>query len=127
HHYGGLAAHRSEADYFIESQALSPYYTEDERDLIGLGQSVTMPLVLPQLLAFDATKHRAFDVPVLQFLGRHDWTTPTTPVARWFEQVVAPSKHLVWFEHSAHLCMIEEPGKFLVSLVDLALPHAVDA
>ena len=60
----------------------------------------------------------------VQFLGRHDYTTPTAPVARWIESVTAPSKDVVWFENSAHLCMFEEPGKFVVSLTALLLPHS---
>ncbi|MFK0240192.1 alpha/beta fold hydrolase [Microbacterium sp. NPDC090281] len=124
-HYGALSAYRSDSAYFMESQELSPYYTDDELGLIGVGQQATMPLVLPQLLSFDARDRMTFEVPMLQFLGRHDWTTPTGPVARWIERVTAPSKDVVWFENSAHLCMLEEPGKFVVSLVKLALPHAV--
>lgn len=124
-HYGALSAYRSDAAYFLESQELSPYYTAADLELIGVGQQATMPQVLPQLLSFDARDRIAFDVPLLQFLGRHDWTTPTGPVARWIERVTAPSKDVVWFENSAHLCMLEEPGKFVVSLVNLALPHAV--
>lgn len=123
-HYGGLSAYRSDSAYFMESEDLSPYYTDDELKLIGVGQLASMPQLLPQLLGFDARDQVAFDVPILQFLGRHDWTTPTAPVERWFERVTAPSKDVVWFENSAHLCMHEEPGKFVVSLVNLALPHA---
>lgn len=126
-HYGGLSAHRSESAYLMESAELSPYYTEDELELIGDGQQATMPQVLPQLLHFDGSDHVTFDVPMLLFLGRHDWTTPTAPVERWIERVTAPSKDVVWFENSAHLCMHEEPGKFVVSLVNLALPHAAVA
>lgn len=126
-HYGALSAFRSDSAYFMESEELSPYYTDDELELIGAGQQATMAQVLPQLLSFDARDQIVFDVPVLQFLGRHDWTAPTTPVERWFERVTALSKDVVWFENSAHLCMHEEPGKFIVSLVNLALPHAVVA
>jgi hypothetical protein len=41
--------------------------------------------------------------------------------------VKAPSKRFVWFEHSAHEVMSEEPGKVLVSLVSYALPIAAKA
>lgn len=126
-YYGGLSAHRSDFAYFTESQELSPYYTDADLGLIGVGQRATMPAVLPALLGFGARDQTAFEVPMLQFLGRHDWTTPTGPVARWLETVTAPSTHVVWFENSAHLCMFEEPGKFLVSLVTHALPYAVEA
>ncbi|MDQ0643951.1 alpha/beta fold hydrolase [Microbacterium murale] len=123
-HYGGLSAFRSEFAYFTDATELSPYYTDDDLELIGVGQQATMPKALPALLGFDARDQVAFDVPMVQFLGRHDWTTPTAPVERWIERVTAPSKDVVWFENSAHLCMHEEPGKFVVSLVNLALPHA---
>jgi len=42
--------------------------------------------------------------------------------ATWFDTVKAPEKQLVWFEHSGHIPMTEEPGKFLVSLVRYARP-----
>lgn len=123
-HYGGLSAYRSTSAYFTDAEDLSPSYTDDELELIGVGQQATMPHVLPQLLGFDARDRLVFDVPMLMFLGRHDWTTPTAPVERWFDKMTAPSKSIVWFEHSGHLCMHEEPGKFVVSLVALALPLA---
>ena len=123
-YYGGLSAYRSDFAYFTESQELSPYYTDDDLALIAAGQQATMPEVLPQLLGFDARDRTSFEVPILLLLGRHDWTTPTAPVERWIERVTAPAKDVVWFENSAHLCMLEEPGKFVVSLATLALPHA---
>jgi hypothetical protein len=39
----------------------------------------------------------------------------------------ALSKQFVWFENSGHLPMTEEPGKFLVSLVNIVWPIAVRA
>jgi hypothetical protein len=42
----------------------------------------------------------------------------------WFAKVKSPKKHVVWFEHSAHLLITEEPGKILISLVRYARPIA---
>jgi hypothetical protein len=42
----------------------------------------------------------------------------------WFDRVKAPAKHFIWFEHSAHEVMAEEPGKVLVSLLRFARPLA---
>ena len=36
----------------------------------------------------------------------------------------APSKALIWFDHSAHEIMNEEPGKLLIGLVHYARPVA---
>lgn len=50
-------------------------------------------------------------------------TTRVAEAARCFP--CAPKKQLVWFENSAHLPPHEEPGKFLVELVDKVRPLAV--
>ena len=62
------------------------------------------------------------DFPVVFFAGRHDLTTPSDLVEAWYRRLEAPSKELVWFEHSAHLSPIEEPGRTLVALVEHVLP-----
>jgi pimeloyl-ACP methyl ester carboxylesterase len=53
-------------------------------------------------------------------LGRYDRNVNAEVAAAWFETVQAPEKHLVWFEHSGHIPVTEEPGKFLMSLVRYA-------
>ena len=55
---------------------------------------------------------------------RHDFNVNSDVASAWFETVAAPDKHLVWFEHSGHMPMTEEPGKFLLSLVRYARPLA---
>jgi hypothetical protein len=40
------------------------------------------------------------------------------------DQVDAPAKRMVWFERSAHMLPWEEPGKLLVSLLDVVRPLA---
>ena len=67
------------------------------------------------------------DVPVFLFMGRHDYTTPPEIAANWIGKLDAPRKKLVYFEHSAHLPMVEEPGRVLVSLLELARPLAEES
>ena len=52
----------------------------------------------------------------------YDETTSAEVTARWFEKLRAPHKKLVWFENSAQMIHIEEPGRVLVHLVNDALP-----
>jgi esterase/lipase len=61
---------------------------------------------------------------LILFEGRHDMNVNSEIAAAWFDKVKAPEKHLVWFEHSGHMPMTEEPGKFLLSLVQYARPIA---
>jgi pimeloyl-ACP methyl ester carboxylesterase len=67
---------------------------------------------------------RSFPIPVVLFMGRHDYTTPSAPAAEWLSKVEAPSKQGVWFERSSHMIPWEEPGKVLVSLLQYVRPLA---
>ncbi|MEV4260349.1 alpha/beta hydrolase [Kribbella sp. NPDC049584] len=115
---GGLSAYREDSLYYFQAPLLSPEYTVEESETIGEGNEFTLGRVLDEMLTVDYSAVTEFPIPVLMFFGRHDYTTPTKPVEAWLEVVEAPYKQAVWFEHAAHLAPWEEPGKFLMSLVD---------
>ena len=77
--------------------------------------------------SLDLTTLRKLVLPLILFEGRHDRNVNSEVAAAWFDTVEAPAKHLVWFEHSAHMPMTEEPGKFFLLLVRLARPIAEKA
>lgn len=56
--------------------------------------------------------HTTFRVPFYIFNGRHDMNTPAELVQDWFDAIEAPRKELIWFEHSGHNPMSDEPEKF---------------
>ena len=61
----------------------------------------------------------ALKMPVVIFVGRRDhWVPPETSVA-FFDALAAPSKELVWFEHSGHEAFVDEPEKFNSTIVEL--------
>ena len=66
----------------------------------------------------------SFEVPIFFFTGRHDWQTPVTLSDQWFSEIDAPHKALIHFEESSHFVINEEPGKFLITLVNKVLPLA---
>jgi pimeloyl-ACP methyl ester carboxylesterase len=123
-YYGGLTAYRSESPYFFNAPLLSPEYTAAQRQAIDEGNVYTLGRILPEFVEVDYSKVANFPVPVIMFMGRHDYTTPSVPTAAWLDKVKAPYKQGVWFEHSAHMVMWEEPGKLLVSLLKYARPFA---
>ena len=64
----------------------------------------------------------ALEMPVFFFLGRKDhWVPPEASMA-YFEALTAPSKELVWFEHSGHEPFVDEPAKFNAAMVELVRP-----
>lgn len=121
-YYGGMSAWRSESNYFFLGPLLSPEYTIDDVKAIDAGSLFTLGRLLPEFVTVDYSRVKAFPIPVLMFMGRHDYTTPNAPTEAWLNAVKAPYKQAVWFERSAHMVPWEEPGKTLVSLLQYVKP-----
>jgi pimeloyl-ACP methyl ester carboxylesterase len=127
-HYGGLIHGRDTYNDLSDAQRLSPDYSApDVEALIDTASGFSFPKLLPQMARTDFSKVAKLDVPIVMFVGRYDYTTPTAPVVAWYDRLKAPKKKLVWFENSAHMMSIEEPGKVLMHLVQDARPLAVAA
>jgi proline iminopeptidase len=126
-YYGGVMAYRRDNKADGDLAELSPDYSDAEIGRIWEGNEFATPYLLPELLRLDLTTIRKLAVPLILFEGRHDRTVNAEVSAAWFDTVEAPEKHLVWFEHSAHMPMTEEPGKFFLSLVRFARPIAEKA
>jgi pimeloyl-ACP methyl ester carboxylesterase len=77
---------------------------------------------------FDAASYGTdFPMPLFLLLGRHDWQTPSTVAAEWFETVAAPQKSVVWFEESAHSPISDEPQRFAEALRSVVRPAVLEA
>ena len=124
--YGGLAAYRPDADFYFRAPRLSPEYTPADRKAWNDGSAFTMRTMFPQLADISFARLDRLRTPVFLFLGRHDYTTPSPIAARWLERLRAPRKGVVWFEHSAHLPFIEEPGRTFEALLSKVRPLASD-
>ena len=120
---GGFGAGRDGCAFFMDGDALSPDYSEADREALQAGNALTAKVLLPQLAVLDLSDITSFPVPMVQLLGRHDAMTPTGPAERWLDRLDSPSLVIEWFEDSAHMAMYEEPGHFLMVLVTHVLPH----
>jgi pimeloyl-ACP methyl ester carboxylesterase len=123
--YGGLTAYREHSRYYFRAPLLAPDYDADDVCAIDRGNVFTLGRILPEFLDVDFKGVRTFPIPVVMFMGRHDYTTPSEPTAEWLRKVEAPLKQGVWFERSSHMIPWEEPGKMLVSLLQHVRPLAV--
>ena len=126
-YYGGVMAYRRDNSADGDLSQLSPDYSDQEIGHIWDGNKFATPYLLPGVVALDLTATNKLAVPLILFEGRHDRNVNSEVAATWFDTVKAPEKRLVWFEHSAHIPMTEEPGKFLLSLVRYARPIAEKA
>lgn len=124
--YGGMTWGRSDLSYEDNLRRLSPDYTDADLEADREIGNVVMQL-LPQLGGVDYRDTTRLEVPLFLFSGRHDYAVPSEVSYAWFERLDAPIKRIVWFEHSAHMMHLEEPGLFLLHLVQDVRPIAVEA
>jgi pimeloyl-ACP methyl ester carboxylesterase len=125
--YGGLTKGRESLGYYSDIERLSPDYTAADVDAIDKGSALSLLPLLPYLTGFNFTHVTSFKTPIIIFAGRHDFTTPSEVTADWLKHVNAPKKQIVWFEESAHMMSVEEPGRVLIHLVQDVRPLDGDA
>jgi proline iminopeptidase len=121
-YYGALAAYRHDADFYFHAARLSPLYTTADRKAWDDGSAFTIKILWPTLAdtSFEDVTH--VGTPVIFFLGRHDYTCPWPIAEAWMKKLSTPKKEIVWFENSAHLPMIEEPGRVFAALIEDVRP-----
>lgn len=111
-HYGGVFY--GDMNY---QKMFDGVHAEEEalyRDAQGeKGEALSLTTLWHELLGLDLPRTaRAFRIPVYFLLGRSDYNAPWTIAHKYFEQIAAPSKTLVMFEHSGHFIPFEEPARF---------------
>ncbi len=114
--YGGYSKDRGKRSYF--SSMVVPILASREyspADLAGyiIGHRRVLSVMWPEVGAVDfpATCTK-FETPFYIFDGRLDMNTPSELVQKWYDMIEAPEKDLIWFEHSGHNPMNDEPEKF---------------
>jgi proline iminopeptidase len=122
--FGGLTYGRKGLDFYSDLAELSPDYSLQDVAAVDKGSELSLPRLLPDLLNFNFTAVTRYECPIFMFEGRYDLTTPSQVTAEWFKRVQAPKKGFVWFENSAHMIEVEEPGRVLVHLVEDVRPLA---
>jgi proline iminopeptidase len=124
--YGGVMAYRTSQEEESHATRLSPDYSDAEAAHVFDGNDYSERFLLAALMNMDLSGERVLHCPLILLEGRHDRTTNADVAYGWFQHVKAPRKRFVWFEHSAHEPESEEPGKFLMALVQYARPLAGD-
>lgn len=121
--FGGMTWGRPDLDYENSLRALSPEYSDADLRADEQSGAVVMQLI-PQLADVDYRGATELDTPVFLFLGRYDYAVSSQIAFDWFNSLEAPCKQAIWFEHSAHMMQFEQPGRFIVSLVQEVRPIA---
>ena len=119
--FGG-SFHRERSHVALAIEALG----QPEATIVDLyrfwrGNSFSLATMWPELRTLDlARRIPCVEVPVTFLLGRHDWQVPSTVAARYWKELKAPAKRLVWFERSAHNVPFEQPAEFNSEVIKAA-------
>jgi pimeloyl-ACP methyl ester carboxylesterase len=126
--FGGVRSghtYNSMARNLLVSLLRSPDYSLADAVRTIRGMTAAQAALLPELATLDLTHTLTrLNTPIVTVQGRHDQVAPPSAAERYAELLQAPSKQLVWFEHSAHMPHLEEPERFrnLLAQVRLGLP-----
>ncbi|MDR3314362.1 MAG: alpha/beta hydrolase [Oscillospiraceae bacterium] len=114
--YGGYSPNNHDDSYFghmVREMLAAHEYSFG--DLLGLLLgSIIVPLaMMDEISDADLATHCPhFAVPYFIFHGVYDYNTPAPLVEPFLQKITAPHKELVWFEHSGHNPMTDEPEQF---------------
>jgi pimeloyl-ACP methyl ester carboxylesterase len=126
-YYGGLAWARRDFMWDSNAWELSPDYTEKELDAVDDGSAFSIAHMITPLMGVNLDQTTTFRCPIFLFVGRHDYATSHNLAEAWFRKVKAPEKELVSFDNASHMIMQEDPGRFLLHLVEDVRPLAAKA
>jgi proline iminopeptidase len=120
--YDGGWYGKSTLDLFFALSEWGPPYSAREAETLVAATQWGARAIVPRTA--PGSPSLRYDVPMLFLMGRYDLHTPYSSARELFDQIVAPQKRFITFERSAHFVMLEEPGRFLMTLVQEVLPLA---
>ncbi len=107
----------------LGSLVFSREYTMVDRINYFRGIMRSLDALFPEFFETDLfAQVPEVQVPVYFCLGRHDWEVPAVLSARYFEELKAPRRQLVWFERSGHMPNTEEKDAFNRFMIETVLP-----
>lgn len=111
--YGGAARIIDETRDYVEGFLMNPEY--NLLDVIRYARGIA--LTQDRLLREEATRPipslvEKLELPVYFVMGAHDYMTSTKAARAYFEELEAPDKTFIVYEHSAHYPQFEEEERF---------------
>jgi pimeloyl-ACP methyl ester carboxylesterase len=104
---------------------LAPEHTLKDRVNLVRGLMDGVHHIYPQLAFLDFEKDiTKLEIPIFVVNARYDYTCVASITERWYQQLEAPVKDLLWLENSGHNGVYTEPDVFIDYMVNTVLPAA---
>jgi pimeloyl-ACP methyl ester carboxylesterase len=115
---------RPDFDLYFSLPDWAPEYSQAEVTAEVPAMQWAERNLVEDMFTGDGHEPTSFEIPVIMIMGRYDLHTPYSAAKAYFDRIRAPNKRFVTLERSAHFPMFEEPGLFLLTLVQAVLPLA---
>ncbi|WP_442600133.1 alpha/beta fold hydrolase [Neobacillus sp. D3-1R] len=111
--YGGAARNINDnLDYYI-GFLFSPEYNLLDVVRYLLGVSLSQKILIPEEKELNITRIvNRLEIPFYFVMGKYDYMTSVDAAKSYYDQLEAPVKDFVLFDHSAHYPQFEEKEKF---------------
>lgn len=111
----------------LSSLWFAPSHTLRDLKLFFSGMNFSIARLLPDIRSFDAWHAGThFEIPFFIFQGANDVLTPPILAREYFEDVIAPLKHMTIIRNAGHFAAFTQPDQFLRALLDHVRPIAVE-
>lgn len=111
--YGGVERKVNTQWDIILGSIFSPEYTGVDGIRMALGSKFTAETMWGHNSNLDFIRDMPeIKVPIYFCAGRYDYNTPSELIEKYYNNIKAPDKELIWFEESAHFPHFEEYEKF---------------
>lgn len=111
--YNGVERKINSLSDIIWCSIFSPEYTGIDGIKFALGSKFTSDTMWGHNADLDFIKQvPKVAVPVYFCAGRYDYNTPFQLIEKYYNQIDAPYKELIWFEDSAHFPHFEQADQF---------------
>ena len=112
--YGGVERQVNTLKDIIWASFFSPEYTGIDGIKFALGSKFTADTMWGGNSDLDfISELPEVKVSIYFIAGRYDYNTPSVLIEKYYDNIIAPEKELIWFEESAHFPHFEEPEKFV--------------
>lgn len=119
-HFGGCLYNKTSYIPWILKMLTVDEYAWPDLLTIGPGADKSLRLLHTELYATNLFNQAPeFKMPIYFLLGTHDYQVSSKLAARYFEYIKAPKKELIWFHHSGHNPLFEEPALFKNALLSI--------
>lgn len=86
------------------------------------GFSFSLKYLWPEIMKINLLEEvNSLSIPVYFFLGKYDYSAPSSLAEAYFSKLNADNKQITWFENSAHMCNLEEQVKFIDCLENVLI------